>query len=125
MIEYLIEREREENFRTSVRALTFPDGQTRRIETFRIVWTWYDRALAYKYAPSEEALLRMTLRCAEMENLTVEKALGRVLNYIIWHDEKNGMDYTDDDVDRNVTMLLARRGIQNFHRRKAERKTQK
>ncbi len=53
MIEYLIEREREENFRTSTRTLTFPDGETRRIEAYRLVWAWFDRAIAFEFGPTE------------------------------------------------------------------------
>lgn len=114
MIEYLIEREREENFRTSARTLKFPGGETHRIETYRLVWTWFDRAIAYEFGPSEEDILTMTLRCAEMENRTIDAALGRVLDYLIKQDEASGMDYTDD----NIALLVGRKRLQKFNDRK-------
>lgn len=115
MIDYLIEREREENFRTSARTLTFPDGETRRIEAYRLVWTWFDRAIAYEFGPSEPDILATTLDCAKEENLPLEAALGRVLDYIVRQDEAAGMDYTDD----NPELFLAKRAIRKFHARKA------
>ncbi len=114
MIEYLIEREREENFRTSTRTLSFPDGETRRIEAYRLVWTWFDRAVAYEFGPSEEDILTMTLRCADMERRAPDAALGRVLGYLIQRDEAGGMDYTDD----NLQLMLAKRGVRRFHERR-------
>lgn len=36
MLDYLVERENEEMFRTSARELEFPDGETRIIETIRV-----------------------------------------------------------------------------------------
>lgn len=118
MLDYLIEREREEMFRTSVRSLEFPDGVTRKLETYRLVWRWYDRALDYEYAPSEEWLLKTVLRCADLENISVDDALGTVLDYVIGRDEKlYNMDYTDD----NLELLVAKQAMERFRDRKADR----
>lgn len=114
MLNYLNEREQEEWFRTSTRHLCFPDGKTRRVEAYRTTWTWYDRALAYEFGPDEEEILGLTLKCAKEETLNLGEALGRVLNYVIERDEKNGLDYTDD----NISLLLAKRAITEFHKRK-------
>lgn len=114
MIEYLIEREREENFRTSTRTLTFPDGETRRIEAYRLVWAWFDRAIAFEFGPTEAQILATTLKCATEENLPIDQALGCVLNYYVRSGEAAGLDYTD----HNVPIMLARQGVQRFHERK-------
>lgn len=113
MLEYLIEREREENFRTSPRTLTFPDGETRRIEAYRLVWTWFDRAIAFEFGPTEDQILDTALKCAAEENLPLDQALGRVLNYYVQSGEAAGLDYTD----HNLQLMLARAGVQRFHKR--------
>ena len=114
MLEYLIEREREENFRTSPRTLTFPDGETRRIEAYRLVWTWFDRAVAFEYGPTEDQILATTLKCAAEENLPLDQALARVLNYYVQSGEAVGLDYTDHNIQR----LLASQAQRTFHQRK-------
>lgn len=114
MIEYLIEREREENFRVSTRALKFPDGESRRIETYRLVWTWFDRAVAFEYGPTEAQILETTLNCAAEENLPLDQALGRVLNYYVQNSEVAGLDYTD----RNIPLMLAKQRMQRFYQRR-------
>ncbi|MEP1932168.1 MAG: hypothetical protein ABJO52_20880 [Nisaea sp.] len=114
MFDYLVEREKEEMFRTSVRNIEFPDGNTRRIETYRLVWRWYDRALEYEFSPSHEWLLNTVLRCADHEGISVDDALGTVLDYIIRRDEAHGMDYTDD----NLELLVAQRAQERFRERK-------
>lgn len=115
MIDYLIEREREENFRTSTRILTFPGGEPRRIETYRIVWAWFDRALAYEFGPSESDILTTAIDCAEEESLPLDQALGRVLNYFVRQGEASGLDYTDD----NVPLMLAKQGIRRFYAKRS------
>lgn len=60
--DYLLEREQEELFRTSVRDIDFPDGKTRRIETYRLVWRWYDRAAEYEFGPDKDWLLNIVLK---------------------------------------------------------------
>lgn len=114
MFDYLVTREQDEMFRTSARDLKFPDGETRRIETFRLVWSWFDRAIAYTYGPSENDILTMALRCADHENRTLDEALGRVLDYIIRDDESQGLDYTDD----NIELLIAKQAMDRFQERK-------
>ena len=46
MLTDLIERDNEERLRVSSRSLEFPDGETRRIETYRLVWRWFDHLIA-------------------------------------------------------------------------------
>jgi len=99
MLRYLIERENEEMFRTTTRDIQFPDGETRRIETYRLIWIWYDRAIAYTYGPAETQILNLTLKCAAEENSHLSEALGRVLNYILKTGETQGLDYTDDKLN--------------------------
>ena len=119
MFDYLIEREREEMFRTSARSLDFPDGVTRKLETYRLVWRWYDRVLEYEYAPSQEWLLNTVLRCADHEGISVDDALGTVLDYVIRRDEQqHGMDYTDD----NLELLVAKQAMERFRSRKMDQR---
>lgn len=101
-------------FRTSVRSIDFPDGTTRRIETYRLVWRWYDRAMEYEFSPSQEWLLKTVLRCADHENIPIDDALGKVLDYVIGRDEAHGLDYTDD----NIQLLVAQRAMERFRARK-------
>lgn len=114
MFDYLIERENEEMFRTSTRALIFPNGEERRVEAYRLVWRWFDRSIAYEFGFDEHEILDLTAKCEVEENLPVGQALGRVLNYVIQSAEAEGLDYTDD----NLALLLAQRGIQSFGDRK-------
>lgn len=114
MFEYLVSREQDEMFRTSIRNLKFPDGKTRKIETYRLIWSWYDRALAYEHGPSKDWILNLVLKCAQEENLTVSQALGRVIDYVIKKDENDGLDYTDD----NLQDLIAKQAIEKFQTRK-------
>ena len=114
MLKYLIEREQEEQFRTTTRNLTFPDGETRRIEAYRLVWRWYDRALAYTYGPTEAEILNLTLECSKEENIPLGEALGKVLDYMIATGENQGLDYTDDSIEQ----LVAKRGADKFYNRK-------
>ncbi len=114
MFDYLVEREQEENFRTSVRELKFPDGVTRKVEAFRLVWTWYDRTLAYEYAPDQDELLTYTLNTSRLNDMALGEALGWLLNdYAAWIEALGG-DYTDD----NLELLVAKRAIDRFDAKK-------
>lgn len=114
MLDYLMARDQEEVLRTTARRLRFPDGETRRVEAYRLIWSWFDRAIAYEFGPDQDELLGLTIKCAEEEALPLGRALGRVLNYVIERDEARGMDYTDD----NVALLLAKRAVTTFHKSK-------
>ncbi len=117
MFDYLIERQKEEDFRTSTRTLTFPNGESHRVEAYRLVWTWFDRFKAYEFGLSEEEILDHTLHCHEADDLPLGTALGRVVDYFVRDWEASGMDVTDDPLE----MALARRGVQRFHERKRSR----
>ena len=117
MLEYLVERENEEMFRTSVRDVDFPDGKTRRIETYRLVWTWFDRTCAYEHAPEKDWILNMTLRWADEKCLSIDEALGDLLNFMVKDAEANGMDHTDD----NLMLDIGRQAIERFQKRKQNR----
>ena len=114
MYEYLITREQDEMFRNDVRNIDFPDGQTRRIETYRLVWRWYDRALEYEFGPDKDWLLNLVLKCTIEEDLPINDAFGRVLNHVIQKDEADGMDYTDDKLE----LTIAKQAVERFHSRK-------
>ncbi|MGJ8690794.1 MAG: hypothetical protein ACSHXZ_14890 [Gammaproteobacteria bacterium] len=114
MFDYLLTREQDEMFRTSVRDIDFPDGETRRVETYRLVWRWYDRAADYEFGPDKEWLLKTVLRCADHEDIPVDDAIGKVLDYVIQRDESQGMDYTDDKLE----LLIAKQAMDRFQSRK-------
>ncbi len=119
MFNYLFDREKDELFRTATRILDFPDGASRQVTAYRLVWNWYDRSLAYDYGADREELLCHTLKCMETENLDDPgEALGQVLDYLVWHDEVlHSADYTDDD----LVKLVAKRRMEKFRKRKALR----
>lgn len=119
MLTYLIDRENEEMFRTTIRSLTFPDGETHRIEAYRLVWSWYDRLIAYEYGSTEENILQATLDCSVEEKLELADALGRVVDYMVKIREAGGMDVTDDPLELN----LAQKAVSRFHSRKAARRS--
>ena len=114
MFEYLIERQREEDFRTSMRNLAFPNGETHRVEAYRLVWTWFDRFTAYEFGLSEEEILGFTLKCRNEESLPLGQALGRVVEYFVRHWEEGGMDITDDP----IALMTAKRALGRFYDRK-------
>lgn len=117
MLDYLVERENEEMFRTSVRDIEFPDGEIHRIESYRLVWTWFDRAVAYGHVPDEEWILEATLQWADEKQVPLAEALGQLLNFMVKEAESSGADFTDD----NLPLLIARRRLEKFHARKEER----
>ncbi len=119
MLNYLVERENEEMFRTTVRSLTFPDGETCRIEAYRLVWSWYDRLIAYEFGPDEDRILTLARQCSAEEDLPLSDALGRVVNYLLESYESMGLDVTDDPLELN----LAQQPISQFHNRKAARRS--
>ncbi|WP_413207892.1 hypothetical protein [Rhodospirillum sp. A1_3_36] len=114
MLDYLIEREKKEMFRVSTRTLTFPGGREERVEAYRLVWSWWDRALACEFTYTEDAFLTMVERCATMEKLTLGQALGRVLDYVIMTGEADGLDYTDD----NIALQVSKEATRRFYERK-------
>jgi hypothetical protein len=117
MLSYLIDRENEEMLRVSSRALTFPDGEPRRIETYRLVWLWFDRLITAPYGPDETTLLEHTLMWAEEKNRPLDQALGELVEYTVQVMEEKGMDITDDP----YPLMLAREGLATFEARKGER----
>ena len=117
MLDYLIDREKEEMFRVSTRILSFPDSEDRRIETYRLVWAWFDRVVGYEFGPDEDHILDLTLKCAGEEGLPLNEALGKVLNHLVRSYETDGLDMTDDP----IALTLARKGVERFHAKKQGR----
>jgi len=95
----LLERDKEEALRCSTRTLHFPDGQSRTIKTYRLVWRWYDHILAYQFAPVEMDILTLALKGASEENISVAEALGQLVEHIVMETEQLGGDLTDDDLE--------------------------
>lgn len=108
----LIAREQDEMLRTSTRTLNFPDGETRRVESYRLTWAWFDRLIAYDYAPDEAHILKTALACAVEENRSIGDALTRVVEFFVLRTEDRVGDVTDD----NLPLLVAQR---RMHKRRA------
>lgn len=98
----LLERDQEEALRLARRQLTFPDGFIRQVETYRLVWTWFDHLIAYDFAPEEATLLKLTLACAEEEAIEIPEAMARVVEHVLVETERNVGDVTDDCLPRLV-----------------------
>ncbi|WP_395173320.1 hypothetical protein [Roseibium alexandrii] len=117
MLEYLIDRENEEMLRAERRTLTFPDGETRTIQAYRLVWRWFDHLIAAEYGPSEETILQHTLQWAQEKSVPLEQALSELVDYTLKCTEDAGMDVTDDP----YPLMLAREGLAKFTARKEKR----
>jgi len=117
MLDYLIDREHEEMLRVSSRTLTFPDGETRRIEAYRLVWAWFDRIVASSHVTDEAKLLEMTLAWANEKAVPLETAFGQLIECVVKTGETLGVDYTDD----TIPLTIARDQIARFHSRKERR----
>lgn len=111
MLDALIGNEDIEAARYITRRLAFPDGETRAVTSTRLVWRWYDRALAYRFGPEAATLLDWTQRCADAEIRSLGDALGRVLDLVIARDEAAGFDYTDDNLRALVKKELKNKTI--------------
>lgn len=112
----LIAREQDEMLRISTRTLTFPDGETRRVETYRLTWAWFDRLIAYDYAPDEAHILKTALACAAEERRTIGDALTRVVEFFVLRTEDRVGDVTDD----NLPLLVAQRRMDKRRARKRD-----
>lgn len=111
MFPYLYEREKEEMLRTDKRTLLFPDGERREIETFRLVWRWFDRVIAYEFGPDETELLTLALEYSELGKMDVAEALGWALEgFVHVMETDGGADITDDNID----LLIAKRAVGRF-----------
>ena len=94
----LLERDIEEALRCSTRTLDFPDGKSRKIKTYRLIWRWYDHIIAYQFAPNEHEILSHALKGAKQENIPLAEALAQLVEHIVMETERLGGDLTDDDV---------------------------
>lgn len=98
----LLERDKEEALRCSTRTLLFPDGKSREINTYRLIWRWYDHILAYQFAPTEKEILSLALKGAQEESIPLAEALGQLVEHIVMQSERLGGDLTDDNIDEIV-----------------------
>lgn len=110
----LIAREQDEMLRTSTRTLTFPDGETRRVEAHRVTWAWFDRLIAYDYAPDEAHILKTALACVAEEVRAIGDALTRVLEILVLRTE----DRVGEVTDHNLALVVAQRRMDERRRRK-------
>lgn len=98
----LLDRDREETLRTSSRTLLFPDGIARTVTTWRLVWRWLDALLAYDYCPDENVLLGDVMAHVQNTNLTLDEALGQVVQTYVRFIEVTGGDVTDDTMKTSI-----------------------
>ena len=114
MLTYLIERENEQMLRTSKRTLEFPDGETRTLETYRVVWNWFDRIVANQYAMSQDKILEMTVMWAEGKSVSLDDALAQIIECAVKECDRCDWDLTDD----TLALTMARQGVESFYLRK-------
>lgn len=113
-IDYLMEREREVLLRTRTRYIDLPVSGRKRIEAYDLVWTWYDRLVAYPYGNDQPRLHHFWERCINEECLSPSDALVRLVFEII-----EGYDERDIDVvDDTLTLDIARERMANWRERK-------
>lgn len=113
MLKYLIERENEQMLRTSKRSFTFPDGNKRTLEAYRVVWTWFDR-IAEAGCYTEERIIDVLPDFAKDLNLTFEEALPELIETILKAHDSCDWDLTDD----TLALTMARQGLESFYLRK-------
>ena len=101
----LYERDRDEALRISARTFTFPDGVVREIETYRMVWTWYDRLLAAPGNLSRDGLLRDAQRHAAEKDLPLADAFACVVEAYVARWEGMGVHLTDPEFDATVAKI--------------------
>lgn len=116
-LNYLVDREREEELRTSTRSLTFPDGEAYRIETYRLVWQWYDRLVDCDYSFEDDEIIAMIPRCAGHEGLEYDQAFIRVVAVLVGRMDRDGIDVTSDTLQLDV----ARKQMAKWNTRKTDR----
>jgi len=114
MLNYLIDRENEEMLRASTRVLSFPDGETRTIQTFRLVWRWYDRLLQNSMTYNEPMVLQQALDWATNHDMPIDKALTDLVGYTIQGLECDGIDLVDD----TIKLDIAKRAMERWSARK-------
>lgn len=96
MLDYLLERDREEALRTSTRRLAFPDETVRDIEAYRVVWRWFDHLVSYEFSLDAPEILDRVLRTMQNRQCDEGEALGLVVEYLVFGTEACGGDVTDD-----------------------------
>ena len=116
-LNYLIDREREEELRTDTRALMFANGESHRIEAYRLVWTWFDRLVECDYTFDKDEIIAMVPRCADHENLDYQDALTRVVSVLVARLDREGIDITDDTLGLDI----AREQLAKWNARKPKR----
>lgn len=103
----LYERDRDEALRTSARTLTFPDGVVREIETYRMVWAWFDRLLAAPANLSGVGILRDAQRHAAEKDMPLADAFACVVEAYVARWEAMGVHLTDPEFDATVEKIAA------------------
>ncbi len=101
----------------STRTLTFPDGIERPVQTWRVVWRWYDHLLAYEFCPPEDVILKDVLDQSSTEAMTAGETLASVVQAYVDFIETSGGDVTDDDIEtviaRKAAILKTKRECQS------------
>ncbi|WP_299628373.1 hypothetical protein [uncultured Tateyamaria sp.] len=101
-IDYLMDREREVLLKTCIRYIELPISGRQRIEAYDLVWTWYDRLLAYPHGNDEDRLHHFWERCIVEEGCTPSDALVRLVYEILEGYDERGVDIIDDAIALNI-----------------------
>lgn len=114
MLDHVLERDREEALRTTTRVLDFPDGTTRKVEAYRVVWRWFDHLCAYEFAADAPEILGYAQKTMAQKNYDEGEALALVVDYLVTGTEERGGDVTDD----NPALMLAKSQMDTWRQRK-------
>lgn len=101
-LNYLLDAERELLLRKSTRVIDFPTHGKKTVETFTLVWSWYDRLLTRKRSVGEAKLLRTWEACMDEEQLSAPDALVRLTYVYVEGADRIGLDLLDDGIKLRV-----------------------
>lgn len=120
MSDYLLEREKDELLKAETRALPMPDGTSRNVSAFNVIWRWYDRGLAYDYGLEERSFLQEVVEINEHSGQTFDEDFAFSIDCIVKYWDEEGIDPTETDAD--LWIAAARKATMRFHDRKRQRK---
>lgn len=115
-IDVLLDLEREAWLRKESRSVAF-DGQIRRVESFALIWVWYDRLCAFRFGLGEERIKHYWQACMAEERLDAPSALIRVIAHLMRGYARAGVDI----VDINIARDIAQKRMARWRDRRARR----
>lgn len=113
MFSYLLDRDFEDGLRFDARTFVLSDGQTQTITAYRLVWRWFDRLVAYEFAPDAPDIIQTAEEIAQAGHMPLGVALGHAVARHVYELEHLGGDITDDDLALTAKL---RNALGNIHK---------